>query len=133
MRGHVILPVGFAGVTPISTHTRVIGRLCLLIGGLLLLINAAGWVWPNDLRARFGVELSYEQALTAMDGQRKLHEPGFDLVKGVTRVYMDSIAYVWPDGLAHVPMRDNWILNASVVGLEGHVIIEAQLPEGPSL
>ncbi len=135
--------------------------------------------------------MSYEQALTAMDGQRKLHEPGFDLVKGVTRGYADSIAYVWPDGLAHVPMRDNWILHvlgcldgwnvraglteepdlfsefqslryergfgrgfgicsqhslglvdllnrrygidASVVGLEGHVIIEAQLPEGPSL
>ncbi len=100
---------------PILRTATELAAVCLCIG--LLALNIYGVIYPADLRNRFPQHLlSYSQALSEIDTawHREGATPRF--FADATRIYHAASAYEWPDGMAWVAWRDDWIL-----ALSGHL------------
>ncbi|NKB97252.1 MAG: hypothetical protein GKR90_01955 [Pseudomonadales bacterium] len=88
----------------------MIRRLLFTLFVILIALNLAGIIFPNDRREELGVTLSYEQALKQLDDAHERLGPGSPFLHEASAIYARAINYVWPLEWARIPARDNWIL-----------------------
>ncbi len=78
---------------------------------LLLLLNVWGILHPVDKRVRFQTHPEpYSQTVESIEHLEQKEGLTAQFFSQANAIYHSGIAYQWPDGLARVRFRDNWIL-----------------------
>lgn len=92
---------------------RTITRLGALTGGLLLLLNVAGLLFPNDHRKTLSSWklTSYAEALQAIETQPT--KPSLETVSKLNTIINEAMAHKWPSSITRVPARQNYLLWAA--------------------
>jgi len=87
-------------------------RFCFAAAVFLLGLNLYGLAVPYDYRENFDKSLlPYNDALKQMDDAYVEFGPSVEFFKKSVKIYKNSINYVWPEDIAQVPLRDNYILH----------------------